>query len=121
MIGRIVMYLVIAALGAFVIAATFFVEGGGKSTATIGEIAVVDIVERPGQYDDKEIATRGTLEYEEEPAAYYLTDEDERLRLVYEPGGIEEFVGDEVRVTGRLQYDDGTVYIDADRVRPTEA
>jgi hypothetical protein len=118
--GRLVMYLVIVALGIFVLVATFLVEGGGKSTATIGMITVEDLVTQPDRYGDREIATRGTLQYDEADGTYYVSDSVERLRLVYEPGGIDDLIETDVRVTGRLLYDDAGVYIDADRVRPTE-
>lgn len=120
MIGRLVMYLVIAALGIFVLSATFLVEAGGKSTATVGLISVADLVMQPDQYDDREVATRGTLEHDEGDGTYYVSESIERLRLVFEPGEIDELVGTIVRVTGRLQYDDRGVFIEADRVRPTE-
>lgn len=118
--GRLAMYLVILALGIFVLVATFMVEGGGKSTATIGLITVEDLVTQPDRYADKEIATRGTLQYDEGEATYYVSDSVERLRVVYEPDGIDDLIDTEVRVTGRLHYDDAGVFIDADRVRATE-
>lgn len=114
------MYLVIVALGVFVLVATFLVEGGGKSTATIGLITVQDLVVQPDRYDAKEIATRGILEYDEADGTFYVSDSEERLRVVFAPGGIDDLIDTEVRVTGRLLYDDTGLYIDADRVRPTE-
>lgn len=114
------MYLVIAALGTFVLGATFLLEGGGGSTATVGTITVEDIVTKPDLYDDNEIATRGTLEFDEADATYHVSESGSRLRLVYEPGEIEAFIGSEVRVTGQLDYDDAGLFIEADRVRPTE-
>ena len=119
MIGRIVMYLVIVGLGLFVLTATFLVEGGGKSTAIIGTITVGDLVERPGDYDDREITTMGTLEFDEADGIYYVTQSNERLRLD-EPADIAGLIDTEVEVTGQLQYDDDGVYLEADRVRSTE-
>lgn len=118
--GRAIMYLIIATLGVFVFAATFLVDGGGKSTATVNFITVFDLVNTPDRYDDGEIETRGTLELGEEIGVYYVADGEERLRVVYEPGGIEEFIGVQVRAVGRLAYDDDGVYMEADRLRPTE-
>lgn len=115
------MYLVIAALGIFVLGATFLVEGGGGSTATIGIITVEDLITKPAQYDDKEISTRGTLEYDESDGWYYVTEAEARLRLSFPPGDIDELIDTDVLITGKLQYDDDGVYIEAHRIQPSEA
>lgn len=114
------MYLIIAALGIFVLTATFLVEGGGKSTATVNFITVFDLTNNASQYDDREIETRGTLEYEDAFDTYFVSDGGERLRVVSVEDDIAGLVGAEVRVVGRLMYDADGVYIEADRVHRTE-
>jgi hypothetical protein len=113
------MYLAIAALGVFVLAATFLVEGGGKSTATVGIVTVHDLLNSSDLYDDREVATRGTLEFEEESDTYYVREAEDRIRVAFDED-ISEFIGADVRATGRLAYDDEGVYMDAHRVRPTD-
>lgn len=118
--GRAVMYAIIAVLGIFVLTATFLINGGGQSTATVNFITVLDLATNSSLYDDREVETRGDLEYDEDIDTYYVVEGNERLRVSYEPGGIDQYVGQEVRVIGQLEYDDDGVYIEADRVRPLE-
>ncbi len=113
------MYVVIAVLGIFVLAATFLVDSGGETTATIGEITVADLLLTPEKYEDKEIATRGLLTFDEESGQYSVGDDQLQIRVSFEPGGIDDLIELDVRVIGRLDFDSGGVFIDADRVRPT--
>ena len=113
------MYVVIALLGIFVLAATFLVDSGGETTATIGEITVADLLLTPEKYEDKEIATRRLLTFDEECGQLSVGDDQLQIRIVYEPGGIDDLIDQDVRVIGRLDFDSEGVFIDADLVRPT--
>ena len=119
-IGRVLMYVVIAVLGIFVLSATFLIDSGGETTATIGEITVADLLLTPEKYEDKEIGTRGLLTFDEESGQYSVGDDQLQIRITYEPGGIDEFIDQDVRVIGRLDFDSEGVFIDAHRVRPTD-
>ncbi|MFQ5473692.1 MAG: hypothetical protein ACE5FA_12520 [Dehalococcoidia bacterium] len=120
MIGRLLMYAVIAALGIFVLTATFLIDSGDRTTATVGEITVADLLLTPEKYEDKEISTRGLLTFDEESGQYSVGDNQLQIRITYEPGGIDDFIDQDVRVIGRLDFDSEGVFIDADRVRPTD-
>ena len=112
------MYVVIAVLGIFVLAATFLIDSGGE-TATIGEITVADLLLSPEKYEGREISTRGLLTFDEESGQYSVGGDQLQIRIVYEPGGIDDFIDQDVRVIGRLDFDSEGVFIDADLVRPT--
>lgn len=114
------MYAVIAALGIFVLTATFLIDSGDRTTATVGEITVADLLLTPEKYEDKEISTRGLLTFDEESGQYSVGDNQLQIRITYEPGGIDDFIDQDVRVIGRLDFDSEGVFIDADRVRPTD-
>lgn len=120
MIGRVLMYAVIALLGIFVLAATFLVDSGDKTIATVGEITVADLLLTPEKYENKEIGTRGLLTFDEESEQFFVGDDQLQIRITYEPGGIDEFIDQDVRVTGQLDFDSEGVFIDAHRVRPTD-
>ena len=62
--GRAIMYTIITVLGVFVLAATFLVESGGDSTATISTITVNDILSNPERWEGQEFATRGLLSFD---------------------------------------------------------
>ena len=119
-IGRVLMYGVIALLAIFVLAATFLIDSGDESIATVGEITVADLLLTPEKYEAKELRTRGLLTFDEEFEQYSVGDDRLQIRIVYEPGGIDDFIDQDVRVTGRLDFDSEGVFIDADRVRPTD-
>lgn len=112
------MYLIIVVLGIFVLAATLVIDSGDKTTATVGEITVPDLLLTPEKYEGKEISTRGTLTYDEDSGQYSIGDEILQIRLTFEPGGIDDLIDQRVRVTGRLEFDSEGTYLDADRVRP---
>ncbi|MCH8813911.1 MAG: hypothetical protein IH957_02260 [Chloroflexi bacterium] len=120
MIGRVLMYVVIVVLGIFVLTATFLVDSGGDSTATIGEITVADLLLTPEKYEDREISTRGLLTVDEESEQFFVGGDQLQIRITFEPGGIDEFIDQDVRVIGRLDFDSEGVFIDADLVRPTD-
>lgn len=112
------MYAIIGVLAVFVLSATLLIESGGKTTATVGEITVADLLLTPEKYENKEISTRGTLTYDEESGQYSVGDESLQIRITFEPGGIDDLIDQRVRVTGRLEFDSEGAYFDADRVRP---
>lgn len=114
------MYAVIAVLGIFVLTATFLVDSGDKTIATVGEITVADLLLTPEKYEDKEIGTRGLLTFDEESEQFFVGDDQLQIRVTFEPGGIDEFIDQDVRVTGQLDFDSEGVFIDAHRVRPTD-
>ena len=114
------MYGVIALLAIFVLAATFLIDSGDELIATVGEITVADLLLTPEKYEAQELRTRGLLTFDEEFEQYSVGDEELQIRIVYEPGGIDDFIDQDVRVTGRLDFDSEGVFIDADRVRPTD-
>lgn len=120
MMGRVIMYGIIAVLGVFVLAATLLIDGGGKSTATVTTVAVNQLLTSPEDFDDQEFATRGVLQYDEETGTYSIVESGVAVRIVYELNDIGYLVDEEVRVTGRVAYDDQGLYIDADRVRPVD-
>jgi hypothetical protein len=113
------MYAIIALLGVFVLGATLLIDSGGKTTATVGEITVADLLLTPEKYENKEISTRGTLTYNEETGQYSVGDEILQIRLFFEPGGIDDLIDERVRVIGRLDFDPEGVFLDGDRVRPS--
>jgi len=112
------MYLIIVLLGVFVLAAMLFIDSGDKTTATVGEITIPDLLLSPEKYEGKEISTRGTLTYDEESEQYSVGDETLQVRLTFEPGGIDDLIDQRVRVTGRVEFDSEGAYLDGDRVRP---
>jgi hypothetical protein len=114
------MYAVIVVLGIFVLTATFLIDSGDKTIATVGEITVADLLLTPEKYESKEIGTRGLLTFDEESEQFFVGDDQLQIRITFEPGGIDEFIDQDVRVIGRLDFDSEGVFIDADRVRPTD-
>ena len=116
--GRALMYAIIVLLGVFVIAAMLFVDSGDKTTTTVGEITVPDLLLTPEKYEGREISTRGTLIFDEESGQYSVGDETLQIRMTFEPGGIDDLIDQRVRVTGRVEFDSEGTYLDGDRVRP---
>ena len=118
MIGRIILYLVIAALGVFVLTASFALEHGGGYTSTRPPVTVHDLRLLPETYRGQTVTTEGTLRLSAE-AKYEVVDADNQSVTIvgYEELALQAMLDQTVIVTGRFDIDETLgVYIDADSI-----
>jgi hypothetical protein len=119
MIARIVTYIVIAALAAFVIFTTFFLDqGGGKAEPTDGVVSVHNLSLDPDMYRGKTVTTEGTLNYSDATQQYQVVDADVAVVINgYELATLHSLTGQPVLVTGRFDFDEGTgIFIEAETI-----
>lgn len=122
MIGRWLMYGTLLLLALFVLSATFLLDHGGKSIASVDEVSVHDLSSIPPRYVGAHITTTGVLSYSEEHDRYQITGEANTAVVIREYRGhrdLQTLVGRDVRVNGVFGFEDGFgVFIDADTVEP---
>ncbi|HUF52246.1 MAG TPA: hypothetical protein VMR52_00545 [Dehalococcoidia bacterium] len=121
--GRAFMYASLVVLAVFVLTATFALEHGGKSIASVQDVSIHDISSIPPRFIDAHVTTTGTLSYSDEHELYQVTGEANTALVIRKYHGHRDLgtvVGREVRVNGVVGSEDFTgVYIDADSVEPT--
>ncbi|HET8943734.1 MAG TPA: hypothetical protein VFO59_03055 [Dehalococcoidia bacterium] len=118
MIGRIVLYTVIALLGVFVLTASFALEHGGGYTSTRPPVTVHDLRSLPESYVGQTVTTEGTLTLSAE-GKYQVVDASGQSVVVqgYEEAVLQGMLDRTVIVTGRFDIDaELGVYIDADTI-----
>ncbi len=122
--GRTLMYAAITALAALVLSATFLLNHGGESLASVQQVSVHDLTAGPSRFEGKTVATVGVLSFSEEHDRYQLIDADEGqfaviIRRYTGEDPLDALVGRSVRVRGVFGFDEGSgVYIDASYVGP---
>ena len=118
MIGRMVLYTVIAGLGVFVLTASFALEHGGGYTSTRPPVPVHDLRLLPETYRGQTVTTEGTLRLSGE-GKYEVVDADNQSVTIvgYEELALQAMLDQTVIVTGRFDIDQTLgVYIDADSI-----
>ena len=122
-IGRILLYTIIALLGVFVLGSTFALEHGGGYTSSRPPVSVHDLRLLPETYKGKTVTTEGTLRYSPELEQYSVVDADQQSVVVvgYDETILQGIVDKTVIVTGRFDIDAETgVFIDIDSIGQTE-
>jgi hypothetical protein len=118
-IGRIALYLIIAALGIFVLTSTFALEHGGGYTSSRPPVSVHDLRLLPENYRGKTVTTEGTLHYSPDLDQYEVVDADQQAVVVtgYDEGALGRMVNQTVIVTGKFDIDDEHgIFIDVDSI-----
>ncbi len=122
--GRTLMYAAITALAALVLSATFLLNHGGESLASVQQVSVHDLTAGPSRFEGRMVSTVGVLSFSDEHDRYQLVDAEEGQFAViirrYTGGDpLDALVGRGVRVRGVFGIDEGSgVYIDASYVGP---
>ncbi len=117
--GRTLMYSAITALAVLVLSATFLLNHGGESLASVQQVSVHDLTTGPTRFEGRTVSTVGVLSFSDEHDRYQLIDADEGKFAViirrYTGGdSLEDLAGRTVRVRGVFGSDeDSGVYIDA--------
>jgi hypothetical protein len=115
--GRTLMYGTIVLLAVFVLSATFVLEHGGDSIASVQQVSARDLNTNPATFEGTPITTQGTLSFSEEHQLYQIVDPDGYAVVIREYTGdipLQGLLGDEVRVSGEIGADSELgVYIDA--------
>ncbi len=116
------MYAAITALAALVLSATFLLNHGGESVASVQQVSVHDLTAGPSRFEGRTVATVGVLRFSEEHDRYQLVDADEGefaviIRRYTGGDSLDALVGRGVRVRGVFGFDeDSGVHIDASYV-----
>ena len=108
--GRVLMYGTLVLLAVFVLSATFMLEHGGKSIASVQEVSIHDLSSIPPQFIDDHITTTGTLSYSEEHDLYQVVGEENTAVIIRKYNGhrdLSTLVGREVRVNGVFGFSEG--------------
>src|SRR5574341_2556982 len=119
MIGRVLLYTIIALLGVFVLGSTFALEHGGGYTSTRPAIPVHDLRLLPESYQGKTVTTEGILRYSPDLERYEVVDADQQsvVDLDYSETALQGMVDKTVIVTGRFDIDEEHgIYIDIDSI-----
>ncbi len=119
MIGRILLYTIIALLGLFVLGSTFALEHGGGYTSSRPPISVHDLRLLPESYKGKTVTTEGILRYSPDLERYAVVDADQQSVVVldYNETALQGMVDKTVTVTGRFDIDEEHgIYIDIDSI-----
>ncbi len=119
MIGRFILYTVIAVLGVFVLTASFALEHGGGYTSAQPPVSVHDLRLLPETYRGQTITTEGTLHYSPELDQYEVVDSDNQavVLLGYDETALQAMLDRTVIVTGRFDADpEHGIFIDVDSI-----
>ena len=122
-IGRILLYTIIALLGVFVLGSTFALEHGGGYTSTRPPVSVHDLRLLPEPYKGKTVTTEGILRYSPDIEQYAVVDADQQSVVVlgYDETALQGMVDRTVIVTGRFDIDEEHgIYIDIDSIGVAE-
>ena len=120
--GRTLMYAAITALAVLVLSATFLLNHGGESVASVQHVSVHDLASGPSHFEGKSVTTVGVLGFSEEHDRYQLIGEENLAVVIREYAGeapLDALVGRTVRVRGVFGSDQelgGT--IDASYIGP---
>ncbi len=120
--GRTLMYAAITALAVLVLSATFLLNHGGESIASVEHVSVHDLTTGPGRFEGKSVTTVGVLGFSDEHGRYQLVGEGNFAVIIREYAGeapLDALVGRTVRVRGVFGSDQelgGT--IDASYIGP---
>lgn len=120
--GRTLMYAAITALAALILSATFLLNHGGESIASIEHVSVHDLTTGPSRFEGKSVTTVGVLGFSEEHDRYQLAGEGNFAVIIREYAGevpLDPLVGRTVRVRGVFGSDrELGVIIDASYIGP---
>jgi hypothetical protein len=118
--GRLAMYLTIAALALFVASAMMVLDLGGQSRAAVSNTSVHDLLLIPSEYTGKTVTTDGVIR--DSGHEYFIVDsEGQGIFLQYDEAVLDSYKGRNVRVTGEFNFERGAgVYIDVDVIRPLD-
>ena len=119
MIGRILLYTIIALLGVFVLGSTFALEHGGGYTSSRPPVSVHYLRLLPESYKGRTVTTEGVLHYTPDLDQYEVVDVDRQavVDLGYEGTALQGMVDDTVIVTGRFDIDEEHgIFIDIDTI-----
>jgi hypothetical protein len=123
MMGRFLVYAWILVLGAFVLAAAFLLQAGGKSSSGAMPVSVHDLSVAPQAHAEERVATTGVLRFLHEPDDHFVVTADGLGVIVrgYDEAALRALDGQTVTVTGRFGFDRETgTYIDAESVARAE-
>ena len=120
--GRTLMYAAITALAAFLLSATFVLQHGGQSIASVRQVSVHDLTTGPSLFDGQNVTTAGLLSFSEEHGHYQLVDEGNFAVIIREYRGgtpLDDLLGRRVRASGAfgIRQESG-VHIDANYIGP---
>lgn len=120
--GRTLMYAAITALAVFLLSATFVLQHGGESIASVRQVSVHDLTNGPSLFEGQHVTTAGLLGFSEEHSDYQLVDEGDFAVIIREYRGgasLDDLLGRRVRVSGvfGISQESG-VYIDATFIGP---
>jgi len=122
--GRTLMYAAITALAVVVLSATFFLNHGGESIASVEHVSVHDLTSGPGRFEGKPVSTVGVLGFSEEHDRYQLVGEGNFAVVIREHAGgdsLDGLLGRDVRVRGVFGSDQELgVIIDASYIGPVD-
>lgn len=115
--GRVLMYLTIAALAVFVVSTFTFLEHGNQGLGLVKTLTPSELAREPQPYVGAPITVDGTLVYNEGAGRYQLTDEQESVAL----RGLDELqahalVGKYVRVSGIYESSGGARRINIESI-----
>ena len=107
MVGRLVLYVVIAVLGVFVLTVSFALEHGGGYTSARPPVTVHDLRLLPETYRGQTLTTEGTLRYSPELDQWEVVDSDNQAVVVlgYDETALQAMQQRTVIVTGRFDLD----------------
>ena len=120
MLGRILLYTIIAALGVFVLGSTFALEHGGYTSAR-PPVTVHDLRLLPETYKGQVVTTEGVLHYSPELKQYEVVDSENQAVVVqgYNETILQGLVGKTVIATGRFDIGEGVgIFIELDSLGP---
>ncbi len=106
--GRTLMYAAITALAALVLSATFLLNHGGESMASVQHVSVHDLTTGPSRFEGESVTTVGVLGFSEEHDRYQLVGEGNFAIVIREYVGgdpLDGLVGRDVRVRGVFGID----------------
>lgn len=119
MIGRIILYAVIALLGVFVLTASFALEHGGGYTSSRPPVSVHDLRLLPETYKGQTVTTEGTLRYSPDLDRYEVVDADDQVVVIlgYDQVALQAMLDRVVVVTGRFDIDEEHgIFIEPDSI-----
>lgn len=122
-LGRVLLYGVIALLALFVLGSTFLLDHGGGSTSANQPVAVHDLRLLPEAYRGHTVTTEGDLHFSPELNQFEVVDSEQQAVVVrgYDENRLQDMVGKTVIVTGRFEIDeDAGIYIEIDSIGVTD-
>jgi hypothetical protein len=122
-LGRVLLYGVIALLAVFVLGSTFLLDHGGGSTSAHQPVSVHDLRLLPEAYRGHTVTTEGDLHFSPELNQFEVVDSERQAIAVrgYGQNRLQDMVGKTVIVTGRFEIDaDAGIYIEIESIGVTQ-